>query len=397
MVNHRVMAAHTCYLWSLICENSFCDCSGRVKKRATKRDEAPKRQRIHDPSSSSESEDEEYVPPSHTPVDDPFEDYEDEGEDDVLINERANIAPRVWTAADYSSERHPYQYGLERNTSNLYFYTEVQEEAFFGHLVNKTVFAHQTIDLNYMSSQLVMRDLIPMLQHIGLREFLTHRCDWNNTIIRQFYATVELNFADERIEWMTGKIKYEASFADFAKAIKINYQFTIGPNIISLQDDPEMRDDDITGYYEPNRTGIDCFYGRITGLKHWPAVLSKISRCTLVPKSGYRENFLGYSRNFVDHVLRGEKMDVVRTIMHQIQFKKKNLEVNIYFAPYIMSFIIQETNFYGPRPEKHTPYKPFSNDRDFLHRALTPINEVDDPHAPFNPNAGQEAPAQESA
>jgi hypothetical protein len=116
---------------------------------------------------------------------------------------------------------------------------------------------------------------------------------------------------------MTRKIKYEASFADFARAIKINYQFTTGPDIISLQDDPEMRDDDITGYYEPNRTGIDCFYGRITGLKHWPAVLNKISRCTLVPKSGYRENFPGYSRNFVDHVLRGENMDIVRTIMHQ--------------------------------------------------------------------------------
>jgi hypothetical protein len=113
-----------------------------------------------------------------------FEDYEDEGEDDVLINERANTAPRVWTAADYSSERRPYQYGLERNTNNPYFYTKVQEEAFFGHLVNKTVFAHQTIDLNYMSSQPVMRDLILMLQLIGLREFLTHRCDWNNTIIR---------------------------------------------------------------------------------------------------------------------------------------------------------------------------------------------------------------------
>jgi hypothetical protein len=157
-----------------------------------------------------------------------------------------------------------------------------------------------------------------------------------------------------------------------------------------------MRDDDITSYYEPNRTGIDRLYGRITGIKHWPVVLNKISRCTLVPKSGYRENFLGYSRNFVDHVLRGEKMDVVRTIMHQIQHKKKNLEVNIYFAPYIMSFIIQETNYDGPSPEKHTPYKPFSNDRDFRQRALTPINEVDDPYAPFNPNASQEAPAQEA-
>jgi hypothetical protein len=93
-----------------------------------------------------------------------------------------------------------------------------------------------------------------MLQHIGSREFLTHRCDWNNTIIRQLYATVELDFANERIEWMTGKIKYEASFADFARAIKINNKFTTGPNIISLQDDPKMRDDDVTGYYEPNRT-----------------------------------------------------------------------------------------------------------------------------------------------
>jgi hypothetical protein len=91
---------------------------------------------------------------------------------------------------------------------------------------------------------------------------------------------------------MTGKIKYEASFADFARAIKINYQFTIGPNIISLKDDPKMRDDDIIGYYEPNRTGIDHLYGRITCLKHWPAVLNKISRCTLVPKIGYEKTFL---------------------------------------------------------------------------------------------------------
>jgi hypothetical protein len=137
---------------------------GRVKKSATKKDNAPKRQRVRDPSSSSsKSEDEEYVPPSNTLVDDPFEYYEDEGEDDVLINEKANTAPRVWTAAAYLSERRSYQYGLERNTNNLYFHTKVQEEAFYGHLVNKTVFAHQTIDLNYMSSQPIMHDLIPML------------------------------------------------------------------------------------------------------------------------------------------------------------------------------------------------------------------------------------------
>lgn len=52
--------------------------------------------------------------------------------------------------------------------------------------------------------------------------------------------------------------------------------------------------------------------------------------------------------------------------------KKTNFEINLYFAPYIMSLILEKTKFVGPCDVKHMPYRPFKNDRVFLEREVTP-------------------------
>ena len=83
----------------------------------------------------------------------------------------------------------------------------------FGHMVKKTVFKHQTIDLAYMRSHPVMSALVDRFEAMGLTNFLQHRCDWNETVIRQFYGTLEISMEEKRIWWTTGKRTYYASFA----------------------------------------------------------------------------------------------------------------------------------------------------------------------------------------
>ena len=75
----------------------------------------------------------------------------------------------------------------------------VQQDAYFGHMVKKTVFKHQIIDLVYMRSQPVMSALVDRFENMGLANFLQHRCDCNETVIRQFYATLDINMVEEKI------------------------------------------------------------------------------------------------------------------------------------------------------------------------------------------------------
>jgi len=36
-----------------------------------------------------------------------------------------------------------------------------------------------------------------------MTEFLKNKCNWNDLIVKQFLATVEIDFDEEEIEWMT--------------------------------------------------------------------------------------------------------------------------------------------------------------------------------------------------
>ena len=64
-------------------------------------------------------------------------------------------------------------------------------------MVKKTVYKHQTIDLGYMGSHPVMTELVDRFENMGLANFLQHICDWNETVICQFYATLEINKEEE--------------------------------------------------------------------------------------------------------------------------------------------------------------------------------------------------------
>jgi hypothetical protein len=67
------------------------------------------------------------------------------------------------------------------------------------------------VDFPYLESKEVLAGVATKLENLGLNPFLEHRCDWNDTLIRQFYATYEMDFDEETIKWMTGKREFEAT------------------------------------------------------------------------------------------------------------------------------------------------------------------------------------------
>ena len=71
-------------------------------------------------------------------------------EDDVT--DLMGLQSRQWTTESYANARSVNQFHEPSDTNILYFSTMVQQDAYFGHLVKKIVFKHQTINLGYMRS-----------------------------------------------------------------------------------------------------------------------------------------------------------------------------------------------------------------------------------------------------
>jgi hypothetical protein len=255
------------------------------------------------------------------------------------------------------------------DTNVMFFHTQVQQDAFFGHMVKKTIFNHQTIVLAYLSSHAVMSDLVDTFETMGL-----YRCDWNETIIRQFYATLEINLDEEKFWWMTGKRIYYATFAQFAVANKLNYEFLTDDESVNIELDFDPDENDYIASYEHAHLGIQRNIGGPQGLRHHPAVINKIARVTFFPRSGNKDKVRGPYWSLIYHVMQGHKINIIALIMNQLADYRLNLELNLYFAPYIMSVIKEKTNFRGPCECKHKPFRPFKNDTVFLQRPLTPFS-----------------------
>ena len=71
-------------------------------------------------------------------------------EDDVQDIQALNFPGRVWTAEAYSNARSINQFHEDKDTNVMFFHIQVQQDTYFGHMVKKIVFKHQTIDLEYI-------------------------------------------------------------------------------------------------------------------------------------------------------------------------------------------------------------------------------------------------------
>jgi hypothetical protein len=141
---------------------------------------------------------------------------------------------------------------------------------------------HQVIDWTFMMCQLFMEDLILKFETCGMYHFMGQRTYFSETAVKQFLATTEIDIEEESITWMTGFKRYSATFAEFTAANSLNYD-TISAGIDLYTED---NFEGFMQFYEPARLGIPRRFGETAGLRHHPAVINKIARVTILPKSG---------------------------------------------------------------------------------------------------------------
>jgi hypothetical protein len=72
-----------------------------------------------------------------------------------------------------------------------------------------------------------------------------------------------------------------------------------------------------------------------------------------------------------------EKVNVISLILDQMADMKTDFDANIPFAPYVMSLINAKTSFVGNTSSRHTAFRPFVNDTEFLQREVTVFPEPD--------------------
>jgi hypothetical protein len=188
-------------------------------------------------------------------------------------------------------------------------------------------------------------------------------------VVKQFLATAEIDIDEQSITWMTGFKRYSATFAKFATANSLDYD-TISAGIDLYTED---NFEEFVQFYEPARLGIPRRFGETPGLRHHPAVINKIARVTILPKSEDKSKIKDKFWNIIHHIMNGEVMNVVLFMMRQLNDLKMDKNQNLAYAPYIMTLIKVKTRFEGRCEIAHTHFRPFKNEIGFLTKPITPL------------------------
>jgi hypothetical protein len=152
-----------------------------------------------------------------------------------------------------------------------------------------------------------------------------------------------MDFDAKNIKWMTGKSEYEATFAEFAAANYLNYEY--------FSDGVDVYNEDILEntavFYEPDTSNATIMNWLAAGLRHHPAVINNIIRHTFMPKRGNKDKVREHYWNVINHIMHETRFDVVKLILDQMICKKHLVRNSIYFAHYIMSLIKTKMGFNG--------------------------------------------------
>ena len=84
-------------------------------------------------------------------------------------------------------------------------------------------------------------------------------------MIRQFYATLEINIVEETFRWTTGKRTYYATFAQFAEANQLDYNFINSEQSMNVVLENPLDENDYPMFYEPAHLGIARTFGGYAG------------------------------------------------------------------------------------------------------------------------------------
>jgi hypothetical protein len=166
----------------------------------------------------------------------------------------------------------------------------------------------------------------------------------------------------ELITWIISTRKFTATFAEFGTACQINYERT--QNGEYVWDLDAISVDTRQSFYKPNQCNG---HGSINGLRVMHAVINKIVRFTLYPKSENSDTIRDQHWNLIDFIMKRQRINVVRFMLNYIETISSSVQFNLYYAPFIMSLILSKTCFpVRACTIKQNSYQPFGATKQVL-------------------------------
>jgi hypothetical protein len=95
-------------------------------------------------------------------------------------------------------------------------------------------------------------------------------------------------------------------------------------------DSDDISDDTHQSFYKPNQYNG---YGSASCLRVMPAVINKIVRFTLYPRSGNSDTIHDQHWNLIDFIMRRQRINVVRFMLNYIEMISSSIQYNLYYAP----------------------------------------------------------------
>jgi hypothetical protein len=142
---------------------------------------------------------------------------------------------------------------------------------------------------------------------------------------------VEVDWEKDSIPWITSSRKFTTTFVEFATACQINYERT--ENGEYVWDSDAISVDTRRGFYKPNQYNG---HRSINGLRVMPAVMNKIVRFTLYPKSANSDTIRDQHWNLIDLIMRRQRINTVRFMLNYIEMISSSIQYNLYYAPFII-------------------------------------------------------------
>lgn len=203
---------------------------------------------------------------------------------------------------------------------------------------------------------------------MGWKKVLGFRHGWNETVIRQFYATLEVQAHQERLMWMTGPRRFEATFRDLAAAVRLDYcRMQRGKLVSSL---PMLLVGELPELFYQEASA----FSPKGGMRMIPKVLFEILRHTIVPSAAVEGGAIGWpSLEVIYAVLSGEELNLLDLLANQMLECKRNEHAPLALQPYIMALVLHTVKgFYGARKVRHQAFLPYRHDEVLLERPPSP-------------------------
>nr|CAE05095.3 OSJNBa0009K15.15 [Oryza sativa Japonica Group] len=278
---------------------------------------------------------------------------EDEGSDDMNIDPSIQFVVNMRNPSQYTILRHHDQFLRPRDTRDPRFHTAFQKSVYEQVYAGKAFAEHKWISCRDINETPEFEGLQDLFRTIGIDRIVTLKQDYNEDLIRQFYATVWVAEDYSEMEWMSDTLQCSFSRRQFRRLLNILLDF--GDDLHEEHPHNPLSIDYLSQFYED---GVRYTHGNVAGLRTIPSVVNRIVRATILPRLGNNDDIRGVAWHVIDAISQARQFDIVTLMMQEIAISKGTFTQGIYYAPYIMRLIQDKLGATGQNLKKHKQYKP---------------------------------------